>query len=229
VDVHKFGGTSVASADRYRHVARILAERGTPPGRRRLGHGRVTDALLRSVRLAARREDSYRDELEQLRNGTAPRCVSCSRPRPEELLDRLERDFTDLADVLHAIWLVRAHSDAALDLVTGFGELWSAQILAAHMRASGQSVCWLDARDVLVVNRGAAGIAVEWDTSAERLQQWLAALPEQYENIVITGYVAATPMVCRPRSAATAATSRPRSSVRCWTRARSTSGRMSMA
>ena len=30
VVVHKFGGTSVATADRYRHVARVLAERPEP-------------------------------------------------------------------------------------------------------------------------------------------------------------------------------------------------------
>ena len=192
--VHKFGGTSVADAGRYRHVARILAER---PERRRAvvvsAMSGVTDALVRAVELAERRDRGYLDELEQLR---ARHRTAVRELLPVEaaagLLERLERDFTDLTDVLHAIWLVRAHSERALDLVTGFGELWSAQILARHLLAIGAPATWLDARDVVVVSGPAARLEVDWETSEERLRRWLEALPDQPVNLVITGYVAAT-------------------------------------
>src|SRR5690606_33218475 len=65
--VHKFGGTSVASADRYRHVARVLAAR---PERRQgvvvSAMSGVTDALIEAVERAGRRDAGYRDVLDQL-------------------------------------------------------------------------------------------------------------------------------------------------------------------
>lgn len=46
----------------------------------------------------------------------------------------------------------------------------------------------LDARDVLVVNRGELGVDVDWDVSAQRLQTWRQAHPQT--RVVVTGFVA---------------------------------------
>ena len=65
--VHKFGGTSVAGAERYRHVAELMAHE---PGAKKAivvsAMSGVTDALLGLVTLAKRR-DTYQDKLEALR------------------------------------------------------------------------------------------------------------------------------------------------------------------
>ena len=48
--VHKFGGTSVANAERYRHVAKVLAER--PEKRKAVvvsAMSGITDALIQAV------------------------------------------------------------------------------------------------------------------------------------------------------------------------------------
>jgi aspartokinase/homoserine dehydrogenase 1 len=67
--VHKFGGSSVADADCFRKVAAILES--APSGRLAVVLSAcrgVTDALLRLVALAERRDAAYRGELGQLRS-----------------------------------------------------------------------------------------------------------------------------------------------------------------
>jgi len=193
--IHKFGGSSVASPERYRHVAGIVARR---PERRRAvvvsAMGGVTDTLLSAVNLAAGRDPSYREVLTGLRDRHREAVLELL-PGGEAtpLLERLEQDFTDVANVLHATWLLRSHSERALDLVTGLGEVWSAQILAGHLAALGEPATWLDAREVLVVNRTPARLEVDWERSATRLERWLDARPEPPATLVITGYVAVTP------------------------------------
>jgi aspartokinase/homoserine dehydrogenase 1 len=193
--VHKFGGTSVINADRYRHVAKIITAR--PESRRAVvvsAMRGVTDALVSVVEMAARRDRGYLGVLDQLRARHQQAATELLSPGPgDELLERFERDFTDLADVLHATWLLKSHSDRAMDLITGLGEVWSAQLLATHLQEVGESVAWLDAREVLVVTRGPSGLEVEWEASAERLRAWLAALPSVPSTVIATGYIASTP------------------------------------
>jgi bifunctional aspartokinase / homoserine dehydrogenase 1 len=192
--VHKFGGTSVANPERYRNVAEIVTRR---PERRRgvvvSAMSGVTDSLVRVVEMAARRDRSYLDLLESLKQkhrGAVDELVPG--PAGEELLERFDRDFTDLADVLHATWLLRSHSERAMDLISGYGEIWSAQILAGHLTAIGESATWLDAREVLVVTWKAGVAEVDWTASAARLDAWLDRYPTLPETLVITGYIAVT-------------------------------------
>jgi len=192
--VHKFGGTSVANPERYRHVAAIVAAR---PERRRAivvsAMSGVTDALVSAVEMAARRERGYLDTLDTLRKRHRE-AVTDLLPAAEadELHERFDRNFTDLADVLHATWLLRSVSDRAMDLLTGFGELWSAQLLCGHLQSAGTPAEWLDARDVLVVDRTEGGADVNWTASADRLRRWFEERPDAPDTIVVTGYIAST-------------------------------------
>src|SRR5829696_108715 len=66
--VHKFGGTSVASGERYRAVADIVQAR--PEARRAVvvsAMSGVTDALVRAVEQAGGRDGGYRDQLATVR------------------------------------------------------------------------------------------------------------------------------------------------------------------
>lgn len=191
--VHKFGGSSVADASRYRHVARVLrAEPGAHKAVVVSAMAGVTDALLRLVELARNRDDSYRLALEALRrkhHEAAGALVGAD--EAQRLGDVFDRDARDLADVLRAVWLGRQASELTAELVAGYGELWSAQLLHAHLRAEGLSVAWIDAREVLTVRPGELGPAIEWATSTAATRAKVDATTADW--LVITGYVASTP------------------------------------
>ena len=193
--VHKFGGTSVAGAERYRHVADIVAE--LRRGERKVAvvvsaMAKVTDALLRCVELSGKRDDAALSELKQLER----RHVDVAKqllpgPAADLLAARVAEDVRDIADILRAVFLMRGFSEQIAELVSGYGELWSAQLLAGHLQSRGARSAWLDARRALVVSPGELGPVVHWDTSKKRLATFLQE--EDVPLVVVTGYVASTP------------------------------------
>jgi aspartokinase/homoserine dehydrogenase 1 len=192
--VHKFGGSSLADAGCFRRVADIIVARSEP--RRAVivsAMGGVTNALVNATELAGARNGAYRDVLDELRRrhvATIGELVSA--PVAERLRDTLERDIGDISDVLHATTLLRRHSRDTLDLVSGYGEIWSAQILTAYLAERGLPVAWLNARDVLIVSPGVAAPDIGWAASQARVDAWNQSRPEPWSTLVITGFVAST-------------------------------------
>jgi aspartokinase/homoserine dehydrogenase 1 len=192
--VHKFGGTSVANAERYRAVAEIVARRPEP---RRVvvvsAMSGVTDALVRAVESAGQRDPASRREIAELRE-RHHRAIDelVPGPRGEAAHAALERDLADAEDVLRAAWVLHHCPRGAVDMVAGLGEVWSARLLAAYL-AAGSDADWLDAREVLVALPGEGTPRIDWTASGERLQGWLAARGGEPSILVVTGFVARTP------------------------------------
>ena len=71
---HKFGGTSVANAERYRKVAEIMA---AEPGDRKAivvsAMSGVTDKLIELVELAKKQNDLYRPRSKSSKNSISRR------------------------------------------------------------------------------------------------------------------------------------------------------------
>jgi aspartokinase/homoserine dehydrogenase 1 len=183
--VHKFGGTSVANLERYRAVAEIVRKE---PGEKKAivvsAMAKVTDALHDVVERARLRDDTYAARLSELEAKHLEVATSLADP---DLSARIKADVRDLADVLRAVWLGRSSPEATLELVVGYGEVWSAQILRAVL---GAEASWIDAREVLIVAAAEMGVAIDWELSKEKLRAALATRPEPL--VVITGYVAST-------------------------------------
>lgn len=195
--VHKFGGSSLASADLYRRVGETLAAR--PDIRKQDARkgvvvsamGGVTNRLIELVDLARERDTAYRRKLDELRDFQFDTIDDLlPKSQAETLKSRLKDDFRDIEDVLRALWLLGTAPDTALELVSGYGELWSAQVLAGYLGAQGESVDWLDAREVLVVRNGELGPVIDWDMTKPKLRDWLQS--RDVEFLIITGFIAST-------------------------------------
>jgi bifunctional aspartokinase / homoserine dehydrogenase 1 len=194
--VHKFGGTSVADAGRYRQAAAIVA-RERADGRPAVvvsAMTGVTDALVGTVDLARRRDPQHERALAAIRErhrSVITELLDQAAAGP--LLESLDREVADIGDVLRVCWLLRSASRGALELVSGFGEVWSARLLASCLTADGVDATWLDAREVVVAEPGQAAAAIDWAATRARLDGWLAARPGPPDALVITGFIAATP------------------------------------
>ncbi|HUE81419.1 MAG TPA: bifunctional aspartate kinase/homoserine dehydrogenase I [Pyrinomonadaceae bacterium] len=194
--LHKFGGTSVADAERYKGVAQIVVNQQRSPGTRTAivvsAMSKVTDALIELVHLAARQDESYLERLEALEqkhNATAAQ-LSLEHGRREAIVTRLASDFQDVKEVLRGVWVAQSFAEPILEFISGYGELWSAQLLHATLEAQGVSATWLDARQVLIVEPAGPAVNIDWETSSSNIQNWLAN--EQADFLVITGYIAST-------------------------------------
>lgn len=190
---HKFGGTSLADADAYRAVAGIVGSSGT--SRQAVvvsATAGMTDALIDLVSRAARRDPSTEELAETLRRRQVQLVEEVLGPDGSgDVIARVDKDFADIEDVLRASSVMGAALDNAIGAVAGFGEVWSARLLAAHLAHSGVSATMLDARGILVVSPAETTPMVDWDTSAANLERWLAENAE--DVVVITGFIASNP------------------------------------
>lgn len=189
---HKFGGSSVADADRYRHVAALLRDAPGPRAVVVSAMQGVTDALTELARIASADED-WQDAWSRLRDRHLATAYTLDRDPQHALIARLDAEFSALAAKLARIADespdVRAREAAqSLAEIQGLGEVWSSMLLQAAL--GGEAADWgrLDARDVLVVHAGELGVAVDWPRSRERFAQWRATHPQR--DVVVTGFVA---------------------------------------
>jgi aspartokinase/homoserine dehydrogenase 1 len=186
---HKFGGSSVANPERISRVVDILlgrAERQVVVISAMLG---VTDALINLVRQAAVRDSGWRQALATLEKRHVETAQALLGAKAEPVLEQFHGEFGSLRDLLHAQSLVGAVSGDLMDLVSGLGEVWSSTLVDAALRARGAPSQWLDAREVLVVDKSDLGAMVDWEASKDKLATHLGT---PGERTIVTGFVART-------------------------------------
>jgi bifunctional aspartokinase / homoserine dehydrogenase 1 len=233
--VHKFGGTSVANADCYRRVAKIVEEQlrlnvdNNPEHSENInglvsgdmnnlnlvvvvsamgGKPKTTDLLLDSVKFAAERNDDKVEEVLQSILMKHQICIDdlfveekdeCSR-----LMKVIQQDISDIRDILKTVALMKWQAKRISELVSGYGELWSAQILTSLLsqrqsssslsKKKKQEFIYLDARRLITVDEDSKETHVDWKTSQEKLQSIYEAEMQTRKgdnfHFVMTGYVA---------------------------------------
>jgi aspartokinase/homoserine dehydrogenase 1 len=191
--IHKFGGSSLADADCFRRVAAILADQ--PDGSIGVivsAMGGMTDALLQLAALAERDDDRFTSELHRI----GERYAATARELVKgdalvELLDLWGQDAADIEDVLRAIALVKSAPQRSRDVVAGYGEIWSARLLASLLEeqlGNERGGTWIDARQIITVRESGLGPTVLWHESRENFSR---VVDPDFKGIaVITGFVA---------------------------------------
>ena len=191
--IHKFGGSSLADASCFRRVAGLVLNYDEP----RIGvvvsaMGGMTDALIKLATLAEQGDQQFEAEL----NAIGERYSEAARGLLDGehlvgVLDAWSHDAEDIIDVLQAIALVKSAPQRSRDVVAGFGEIWSARLLAALLAqiSPERGGTWIDAREIVTVRETHLGPTVLWDKSQAKMD---LALPPDFRGIaVITGFVAA--------------------------------------
>eukprot|EP00977_Amphora_coffeiformis_P027279 scaffold34600_cov184-Amphora_coffeaeformis.AAC.4 len=217
-DVHKFGGTSVANATCFRTVAGILQDRlveydDDAGGGGHLavvvsamgGKPKTTDLLLEAVeRAAARREVTDVMNAIRVQHGTCLQDLfQNNEPERTRLWNVIEQDLQDVCDILKTVSLMKWNASRIAQVVSGYGELWSTQILCALMQQQQQQqqqqsntvdntntavqhhFVYLDARRVITIDEDAIqnGGTVEWKISQDKLQ---AIYEQEWDQLVST-------------------------------------------
>ncbi len=184
---HKFGGSSVADAERMATVVELLLARDEQQVVVVSAMQGVTDALLALVAQAAARDPGWPAALAALERRHLETARALLGDAAPPVLGQQTRELATLRDLLHAQGLIGVVSRDLGELVAGLGEVWSSTLLAAALRARGAAAEWLDAREVLVVEHGELGARVQWEESRQRLR---ARLPTFGPRTIVTGFVA---------------------------------------
>jgi aspartate kinase len=181
--VMKFGGSSVANAERIRNVAEIV--RGRLPRRPVVvasAFRGVTDDLFKLGEEAVRGQAPPIDAL-------VARHQEAIRELGLPAADLLKPLYDELSVLLKGISLVKELTPRTLDYVVSFGERLSTRIIAEHLTRSGVPAEQHDAFDIGLLTTddfGGAQPLPEADAELKRHITRMSRLP------VITGYVGKT-------------------------------------
>ena len=185
--VHKFGGTSLANAERFRSLKKILT-----------GNNEIivvsatqgTTTLLQEVLDLAKNNLPFVAHLTRLEEShrTLAEALLSSR-QLSETKALLTKDFSAIKDILHAVQLTGSYAKSMQDLILGYGELWSAKILAYYL-SEKEMVNALDASQVLFIYEKHGVICIDWQKSQEALNTYLNG--QHFQQIVVTGFIAST-------------------------------------
>ncbi len=184
---HKFGGSSVADAERYRHVASLVQDSPAPRAVVVSAMQGVTDALTALARIAGEGGE-WQDAWSKLRDRHFSEALRLDPDAKHGLIGWLDGEFSAFSAVLDAVASRAALQPHEFAQIQGMGEVWSSRLMQAAL--GGEAAGWarLDAREVLVVHPGELGVAVDWHETRKRFAAWRLAHPQR--DVVVTGFVA---------------------------------------
>lgn len=205
--VHKFGGTSVGSAECFAKVADIVAALPSPRVAVVVsaigGKPKVTDMLISLLGLAKQRNalecDAILDRIREKHHAVIAALLPADVGAPIEAA--INADLKRLSELLRAIAIMRSYNDSVVEFISGHGEVWSAQILAAVLtrRAAADGHAhtfrFVDAREFLVVEPDEDhGPVVQYDVTAANMARILRGPDGDSEltHLVITGFICST-------------------------------------
>ena len=190
--VLKFGGSSVADAERMKCVTDIIARAaGTDRVAVVLSAMKgVTDLLISAARKAAEGLDGHRTMLETIRTRSfdAARALFPAADQAA-VLTPLAVMCNELEEILHGVELVRECSARTMDLVMSFGERLSCRLATAYMQARGLPAVLVDAREIVITDDTFGAAAVNFPRSYALIKEKLGPLPG---IAVIPGFIGAT-------------------------------------
>ncbi len=194
--VMKFGGTSVANAERMKAVAEIVAEH---LGRSEViavvsALGGVTDMLIRAANEASEGEqghwNSVRRELAQRHREVADQMLTAA--EQARVLPRLAEQLRRFESLCSGFALVREVTPRAMDALSSLGELMSATLLAAVLRSRGVASEAVDAAELIVTDENFGNASPLEAETAAKTRERLAPLRRRGIVPVVTGFRGAT-------------------------------------
>lgn len=220
-EVHKFGGASLATAELYQTVGDLLCQEAQGRGEGVIptmavvsAKGGMTDLLVQVVDNALLDMEAAEVALRKAvtsQISVLQELVPDRQDITDPIIDNFRQDEKDILSVVQSLRMIQTVPAVTMEVVTGFGEIWSAQTLHAYLQSLDTiPTAWIDARDVLIVQggddsglgeKGAAttgGVIPLYDVSSQRLEEWwddhetlsTGEFSSQAPIVVVTGFVA---------------------------------------
>ncbi len=198
--VMKFGGTSVADAERISRVAKLACDH--LEGYQTVvvvvsAMAGITDALIGGANLAvAGRLDEACAQVASIRDlhirtirrlfGQADQSASA------KLLGEIEAEIERLAILYKGIAYLGELSARSLDAVSGLGELLSSRILASLISQEEPSCRWIDARQIIITDDNFGKASPIWEQLIPRTRQACVQSEGSGRLYITQGFVGTT-------------------------------------
>ncbi|AJI55316.1 aspartate kinase domain protein [Francisella philomiragia] len=182
--VHKFGGSSLASAEKIKNVSNIIScvDEAVVVS----ASAKTTSNLQKAIDQAIESQD-YSETLNFIFEHHSSILEELV-PSDDLLQQSILEDLKNIKHILSTIAITGFCADSLRFFILGFGEIWSAKILTLYLQSKGKKSYFIDASQCLIVNDRSYPVTVDWQKSLE--------LPESIKNdnpadvYIITGFIA---------------------------------------
>lgn len=195
IQVVKFGGTSVGTAEAIRRAIRLV--QNIPREVQCVvvvsALEGVTDTLLSAIHISLQGERSAQETLHKLRDRHEQVMSELlTKEQTQQVRPKLDALWEELGNLLQGIALIGECSARTKDAIMSLGERASAPLIAAAFRASGEESFSIDARALIRTDDQYGEAYVDFDESTCKIQARFQDLsPDQIP--VVTGYIASAP------------------------------------
>ena len=173
--VMKFGGSSVGTPDRVRHVMEIIA-------RARARHRNVvvvfsafegiTDQIISASRLASQGDRKYLNVLKKIRDRHLRALEELVPARVRRRGEKFVREqLADFSSVLHGVRFTEELTARTLDYTMSFGEILSTYIIAEALNASGVPCSYVDSRQLIKTDDTFGAGKIRHDLTSHLIRQ----------------------------------------------------------
>jgi len=187
--VLKFGGSSLATAERVNNVANIVT--GDYSGKEPLilvlsAVGGITDQLI----LAARTAEAQGARALEIVAAIKQRHYNVFAAQLEDakINTEITATFTELEDIIKGVSLVRECSVRTLDLVESFGERLCNRLMSVLLAQRGFPAEYVDSRELVLTDRRHGGARVDFEETYKRIKKRI----KENKIYVVTGFIGAT-------------------------------------
>lgn len=154
MNVLKFGGTSVGSAENINKVISVLDKYAKED---RLicvvsAVGGITDRLLKAGDFAQAKNENYISEFDVIKQIHSSILAELIPSKNESILKQLEAKLQQLKSLLDGIFLINELSPKTSDKLVSFGELLSSYIITETMKSRGMDALRKNSQELIVTN-----------------------------------------------------------------------------
>jgi bifunctional aspartokinase / homoserine dehydrogenase 1 len=192
MQVLKFGGSSVASAENISKVVAIIQSKigATKTVVVVSALGGVTDLLLLAASTAVNNDIAYKKVLEQIE---ARHLAAVKELLPvaqqSSLLSFVKQQCNQIEDICNGIFLLGELSPRTKDKIVSFGELLSSQIIAATLNAQQTLTTWKDSKELIVTDSNFEAAVVQFVETNKKISEYFST---QAGNLfLLPGFIAA--------------------------------------
>ncbi|WP_293875186.1 bifunctional aspartate kinase/homoserine dehydrogenase I [Flavobacterium sp.] len=191
--VLKFGGTSVANSENILKTIAIITNKNKEDKLAVVvsAFSGVTDLLILAGKTASSKDKNYKDIISQIdkkHKDAIDELITLS--DQSDIINTINSHINHLKTLLDGCYLLGELSSRTADIVAGFGELLSSQIIAVALKQKVNNSTFKDSREVIKTNSNFGKASVEFDITNKLIGDYFKK--NDLQVVLFPGFIASS-------------------------------------
>lgn len=191
--VLKFGGTSVANAENISKTIAIVANKSKEDKLAVVvsAFSGVTDLLILAGKTASAKDKSYKEiisDIDKKHKEAIDELIPLS--EQSDIIEKINSDINLLKTLLDGCYLLGELSSRTADIVAGFGELLSSQIIAVALKQKVSNSTFKDSREVIKTNSNFGKASVDFQLTNALIADYFKN--NDFQVVLFPGFIASS-------------------------------------